>query len=94
MTISQQTNGKKDLLKGLTQQELKSYFAGKGHKAFRGSQIFHWMYNHLVDDFFMMNNLPKEIRQELSDSCETQTLTYVTSEISPSTGTKKYIFVC
>ena len=85
-------NSKKDLLKGLTQQELKTYFAEKGHRAFRGAQIFHWMYNHLVDDFFLMNNLPKEIRQELADSCETRTLNYVTSEISPETGTKKYIF--
>jgi len=85
-------NSKKDLLKGLTQQELKTYFAEKGHRAFRGAQIFHWMYNHLVDDFFLMNNLPNEIRQELADSCETRTLNYVTSEISPETGTKKYIF--
>jgi 23S rRNA (adenine2503-C2)-methyltransferase len=50
------------------------------------------MYNHLVDDFFLMNNLPKEFRQELADNCETRTLKYVTSEISPETGTKKYIF--
>jgi len=85
-------NSKKDLLKGLTQQELKTYFAEKGHRAFRGAQIFHWMYNHLVDDFFLMNNLPNEIRQELADRCETRTLNYVTSEISPETGTKKYIF--
>jgi hypothetical protein len=46
------STGKKDLLKGLTLQELKTYFADKGHRAFRGAQIFHWMYNHLVDDFF------------------------------------------
>jgi 23S rRNA (adenine2503-C2)-methyltransferase len=94
MNISDEvkSNVKKMLLKGLTLQELKSYFAEKGHKAFRGAQIFHWMYNHLVDDFFLMNNLPKEFRQELADNCETRTLKYVTSEISPETGTKKYIF--
>jgi 23S rRNA (adenine2503-C2)-methyltransferase len=86
------STGKKDLLKGLTLQELKTYFADKGHRAFRGAQIFHWMYNHLVDDFFQMNNLPKEIRQELSDNCETRTLRYVTSKVSPETGTKKYLF--
>lgn len=83
---------KKDLLKGMTLPELKTYFTNKGHRAFRGAQIFHWMYNHLVDDFFLMNNLPKEIRQELSDTCETRTLNYVTSETSLETGTKKYIF--
>ena len=86
------SNGKKDLLKGLTFPELKDYFVGKGHRAFRGAQIFHWMYNRLVDDFFLMNNLPKEIRQELTDSCELKTLKYVTSEVSSTSSTKKYIF--
>ena len=86
------SNGKKDLLKGMTLPELKSYFVGKGHRAFRGAQIFHWMYNHLIDDFFLMNNLPKEIRRQLTDSCELKTLKNVTSEISPLSGTKKYIF--
>jgi 23S rRNA (adenine2503-C2)-methyltransferase len=32
------------------------------------------------------------IRQELSDNCETRTLRYVTSKVSPETGTKKYLF--
>jgi 23S rRNA (adenine2503-C2)-methyltransferase len=86
------SNGKKDLLKGLTFPELKNYFVGKGHRGFRGAQIFHWIYNRLVDDFYLMNNLPKEIRQELADTCELKTLKYVTSEVSPSSGTKKYIF--
>lgn len=88
----EKSNGKKTLLKGLTLTELKNYFAEKGHRAFRGSQIFHWIYNHLVDDFFSMNNLPKEIRQELADTCELKTLNYVTSETSPISGTKKYLF--
>jgi len=87
-----ESNGKKYLLKGLTLPELKNYFAEKGHRSFRGAQIFHWMYNRLVDDFFLMNNLPKEIRQQLSDTCELKTLKYVTSEVSPSSSTKKYIF--
>jgi len=83
---------KKTLLKGLTLKELKDYFHSSGHRSFRGAQIFHWMYNRLIDDFFLMNNLPKEIRQELVDKCELKTLNYVDSVISPSSGTKKFIF--
>lgn len=79
-------------LKGLTLDELKDYFREIGEPRFRGEQVFHWMYNHLVDDFFLMNNLPKEIRQQLTDNCKIKTLEYVTSEVSPLTGTKKYIF--
>jgi 23S rRNA (adenine2503-C2)-methyltransferase len=83
---------KKTILKGLTLKELKEYFRSVGHRGFRGEQVFNWTYNHLVDDFFLMNNLPKEIRQELDSSCELKTLNYVTSEVSASSGTKKYIF--
>lgn len=79
-------------LKGLTLEELKKFFTENGEPRFRGEQVFNWMYNHLVDDFFLMNNLPKEIRQTLTDNCEIKALKYVTSETSPITGTKKYIF--
>lgn len=79
-------------LKGLTLDELKKYFAENGEPRFRGEQVFNWMYNHLVDDFFLMNNLPKGIRQTLTNNCEIKTLNYITSETSPITGTKKYIF--
>ena len=50
------------------------------------------MYNHLVDDFFLVNNFPKNVRQTLADNCEINALKFVTSETSPVTGTKKYLF--
>ena len=83
---------KKLQLKGLTLDELKKYFSEIGEPRFRGEQLFNWMYNHLVDDFFLVNNFPKNVRQILTDNCEINALKYVTSETSPVTGTKKYIF--
>jgi 23S rRNA (adenine2503-C2)-methyltransferase len=50
------------------------------------------MYNHLSDDFNVMLNLPKSLRQKLSEETEIKTLTLFDSEISPETGTKKFIF--
>jgi 23S rRNA (adenine2503-C2)-methyltransferase len=82
---------KKDLLKGMTLSELKEYFTAKGEAAFRGEQLFNWMYNHLSTDFNEMKNISKSLREKLNTSAELLTLDYVDSDISPKTGTKKFI---
>ena len=46
----------------------------------------------MVDDFNQMSNLPKSLREKLSERFKLDTLSHVKSEISPGTGTKKYIF--
>ena len=86
------TNNKKIQLKGLTLPELEEYFVSIGESKFRGKQVYNWMYNHLSTDFSDMQNISKELRQKLSANCELQTLNLVTTQNSPSTGTKKYLF--
>jgi len=71
---------------------LNDYFVSLNEPRFRGGQVFNWMYNHLVTDFADMNNLSKELRNKLSENTIIKTLEYVDSEVSTSTGTKKYIF--
>ena len=83
---------KKTQLKGLTLEELKNFFTSIGKPRFRGEQIFNWLYYHLATDFDEMSNVPKLLRNELREICELQTLDNVTSEVSPITGTKKYVF--
>ena len=83
---------KRVLLKGMPQDELNDYFVSLNEPRFRGGQVFNWMYNHLVTDFADMNNLSKELRNKLSENTIIKTLEYVDSEVSTSTGTKKYIF--
>ncbi|MBK9098110.1 MAG: 23S rRNA (adenine(2503)-C(2))-methyltransferase RlmN [bacterium] len=82
----------KHTIKGLTLKELKEYFISEGEPAFRAEQVFKWMYGDMVDSFDLMSNLPKSLRSKLEENLYTDTLTYLTSEVSPSTGTKKYIF--
>ncbi len=79
-------------LKGLTLQEMREYFVFLHEPVFRAEQVFKWMYGDMVDDFDKMNNLPKSLRNRLSQLFFVDTLRYSTSELSPSTGTKKYIF--
>jgi 23S rRNA (adenine2503-C2)-methyltransferase len=81
----------KVMLKGMTLQEMNTYFYTIGEPKYRGGQVFNWLYNHLITDFNDMNNLPKEFRNKLADETIIHSLEYVDSEVSQSTGTKKYI---
>ncbi|MGE5429822.1 MAG: 23S rRNA (adenine(2503)-C(2))-methyltransferase RlmN [Syntrophomonadaceae bacterium] len=82
----------KNQLKGLTLEELKEYFKKIGEPAFRGEQLFNWMYNHLALSFDEMQNFSKDLRGKLSETCSLQSLELVTVQDSPQTGTKKYLF--
>lgn len=82
----------KKQLKGLNLQELKDYLSSINQPAFRGEQVFNWMYNHLAADFDEMSNLSKDLRAKLKEECSLTTLSYVDSEVSESSGTRKYIF--
>ena len=82
----------KKTIKGLTLMELKEYFISTGEPKFRAEQVFKWTYGNMVDKFDEMNNLPRTLRKKLSETFSIDTLSYVTSEISTSTKTKKIIF--
>lgn len=82
----------KKILKGLTLEELQVFCTEEGEPKYRAEQIFSWMYGHLADSFNEMQNLPKPLREKLTEISSLNTLKYFTSQVSSSTGTKKYIF--
>lgn len=94
MLEAQQTEEQfnKTVLKGLTLKELKDFFTVADEKRFRGEQVFHWLYHHMVENFDDMANVPKYLRKKLNTYCEIMTLSHLTAEMSPRTGTKKYVF--
>lgn len=79
-------------LKGMTLSELEDFFTSINKPKFRAQQIFNWMYNHVSFDFSEMQNLSKELRSELAESCSLHALSLVGMQDSASTGTKKYLF--
>ncbi len=85
------TRGKK-ILKGLTLEELQSFCSEEGEPKFRAKQIFSWMYGHLAESYDEMQNLPKPLREKLTEISSLNTLKNIASEVSSSTGTTKYIF--
>ncbi len=44
-------------LTGLTEEELEQFAGENGEKAFRGRQLFSWLYERRVDNFGNMSNI-------------------------------------
>ena len=45
---------------GITRSKLEEYFANKGDKKFRATQIFEWVYRKRAKSFDEMSNIKKE----------------------------------
>ncbi len=58
---------------------------------FRAKQIYNWVYQHHIDTFMQMENLPKSLRAELSERFDISPLQIVRKERSED-GSVKYLF--
>ncbi len=70
-----------------TQDELKEMIS----PAFRAKQIWNWLYHKYIDDFDQINNIPKDLKQQLKDTFSLNPLEIITSQKS-SDGSIKYLF--
>ena len=57
---------KKDI-RALTKEQLRDFFVKQGDKAFRGNQVYEWLWQKAAYSFDDMTNLSKETRQMLDD---------------------------
>ena len=58
---------KKDI-RVLTKEELRDFFETQGDKAFRGNQVYEWLWQKAAYSFDDMTNISKETRQMLEDN--------------------------
>ncbi len=79
-------------LTGLTLEELESFAVEHGEKAFRGRQLFSWIYERNTCSFEKMSNITKSFRQKLQHIVKVGQLELYTKNISPLSGTIKYLF--
>ena len=49
----------------LSQEQLEQYFINKNDKKYRAKQIYEWLYQKKVKTFDEMDNIKKEVREEL-----------------------------
>lgn len=70
-------------------EALKEYLKSQGHKPFRAQQLMKWIYQQQVDDFDLMTNISKDMRQFLKDNCEITAPEIAVEQISAD-GTIKW----
>ncbi len=58
---------KKDI-RALSKDELRSFFESIGDKAFRGTQVYEWLWSKGIHSFDAMTNLSKETRAHLDEN--------------------------
>lgn len=75
----------------LSFREVQSLIEEVGEKKFRAKQVYEWLHNHPISSYDDMNNIPKSLRQLLSEKYPMDILEI--REIQQSVdGTKKYLF--
>ena len=79
-------------IKSLSLDELKTEVVKLGEKPYRAKQLYEWMHVKLARSYGEMTNLPKDLREKLSEDYEYISLKEVTVQTSGLDGTKKYLF--
>jgi len=70
---------------------LESFFITSGERSFRASQVMKWMHHYGVDDFSLMTNLGKRLRQYLDDHAQIKAPVHELERLSED-GTRKWLF--
>ena len=79
------------LIYDLSQEELITFLEEHGHKKYRASQIWQWIYKQKVSSFQEMNNLPDDLVKLLEDHFKIQALELVLKHTSQD-GTMKCLY--
>ncbi len=81
----------KPLIYDFSLEELQQWAKDNGEPAFRGGQIFDWLYVKRVSDFEAMSNLSKGLRAKLDEQFRMNALTEIT-KLESKDGTVKFLF--
>ena len=76
-------------LKNLSRKQLQEWVSSLGHPAYRGRQIFAWLYRPGITGFDQMTDLSKKLRDELKEVSYISSLPIEVCEVSKD-GTAKY----
>ena len=79
-------------IKSLNLEELTAFLVSAGEKPFRAKQLYEWIHQKLAASYDEMTNLPKTLKEKLSEMAELPSLTVVEEKISQIDGTRKYLF--
>jgi len=75
----------------LDRDGLVQYFAERGEKSFRATQVMKWIHDQGVADFAAMTNISKALRASLQDAAEIQLPEIAADQLSDD-GSRKWLF--
>ena len=78
-------------LKNFSQSELVSWVQTKGLQAFRGRQLFQWIWQKGAESFAEFSNLPKSFLEELESTCTLDISSVQQVQTSETQGTSKFL---
>lgn len=81
----------KESIYRLTFAKLTDWLVERGHKKFRATQVWEWLYRKRVKSFEEMTNVPKDCLQLLEEHFVIETMTVHTKQESQD-GTVKFLF--
>ena len=81
----------RDIL-SMTLEEMTLAFADLGIQKFRAGQIYEWLHRHLACDYSEMTNIPKSLRDELSEKFPLYNCEIERKQVSKLDSTVKYLF--
>ncbi len=81
----------RDIL-SMTFDELLQEFSNLGVQKFRAKQVYEWLHCHLAADYDEMSNLPKALREELTEKFPIYNCKIVKKQVSKLDNTVKYLF--
>lgn len=79
-------------IKSLSLEELKDEILKIGEKPFRAKQLYEWFHKKLARGYEEMTNIPKSLRETLTDGYTYTSLRLMEVQTSQIDGTKKYLF--
>lgn len=79
-------------IKTLLPDELEQHLINMGQPKFRAKQIFSWLHQKLVDSFDEMTNIPKDLRNILSEKFYITNMEIVETLKSAQDATTKFLF--
>ena len=74
----------------LTPEELAAKLKGMGQSAFRAKQLYQWLVRGV--DYNGMTNIPRDLRQKLSEEGPANPVRILKSVVSKLDGTEKYLY--
>jgi 23S rRNA (adenine2503-C2)-methyltransferase len=91
MEAQKQTDDKRTNIRALSRAELEAFAKSLGEPAFRGRQIFRWMYHRNASSFDEMTDLPARFRERLAQVAEIVLIDEIERHTSDD-GTVKSLF--